>query len=732
MSSPTPAPLIPVKPEPAAPAPLTFPELPGGEQEQPLLHYWLVVQRQLWKIIAVAFVVTLVTAIYVLRLPKEYASTAVVRLDMSSPSASLSNQSNLSSVADAARMLETDRVEATSSSVVIPTILRMQLNRQPGAAVEGSSNPVPDKILRAVTSRISISVPANTYLLNITFRSHSPQQAAAVANTLAQEFINHEFKTRSAALLNLSQYMRGQLNELRARMEQSQLALNQFERSNNIVNPENTTSLLSQNIAELQKEWEGEQEQQRQLEANLQLVKRGDLNALLVSQRGQALQPLIRAEQQQELQLDTLGSYYGQKNYHYLEAKRNLARIRKTIRAEEQNITAQTQAQAQSHAMLVQLTGQQLDLAKLESERFNTKAVQYDFLKQEANTNKSLYDDLLRRLNYADISAGYRSNALRVISPARPNSNPVAPRVALDIGLAAVFSLLIGVFVSITLSNYERTMMDPESVRMALGFPVLGSLPSTRDRTDLVSLQKLPTQSQHRRSSYAEAVLSIRSALLLGSENRFRLLAITSAQPREGKSTTAANLSLAFAHQGMRTVLVDADIRRPTAHQLFGLSNLHGLSTLLQSAGSIQQVVQPAGLEMLHVITAGPSIPNPSDLIATRMGAILEELKSRFDIVVVDTPPLLGFSDTLTISTMADAVVLVIRAGDTAREIARTAIDQLRHVRANFAGIILNAVSPKMSHYYSYYQYHKYYSGDDDNQHETTHQLQGGSNDEAK
>jgi len=644
----------------------------------------------------------LFTGIIVLRIPKEYEGTAIVRVDPSVPVDVVGSQSGNSNGFSMGPQLTTDLKEIVSPAVVTPAILRLGLWKP---AADGDTTNVPPSLVGRVMGGISVSQVRGTYLLDVSYRCTSPSQAAAVANALAEQFIEHEYNTRNSALMSLSQYMREQIKELGQRMEKSQLSLDAFERANNINNPENTSSLLTQQLSSLQQELGQEQAKQWALDANLALVKEGSLDALLVSDRGKALVPLLQAQQQAKLEFDALASKYGPGNYLYQQEQRKLVRINNTVRKEQQHVAAQIKAQAKAEATEVDLTARKLAEVQAQIDQFNRKTVQYQILKHKADSNKIIYDDLLQRVDAADVSAGYHSTALRIVNPAQPSPVPVYPRVKMTLLFAFLLSGFLGVAGAIAASEMDRTLRDPGTVRDTLGIELLGFLPEVQDDTELKALvTSADAQSGVCRTPFAESLLGIRSTLLLReSVAPLRALAVISCQPQEGKTTVAINLAASFAALGKRTVLVDSDLLQPRVHRILDVSNRIGLSSVLLEQARLDDVLRPGPTDQLTVLPAGPPSARARGLIASRIDALVEELKSQFDIVVLDSPPVLGFADTLNVAAAVDELVLVVRAGKTPQEYVQVAMEQLRQVRAPVAGIVLNGVNSQSSPYYHWY-----------------------------
>lgn len=666
-----------------------------------LRRYWAAVQSHWWHIAIFVIITVAVTGFILLRIPKEYKGTATIRIDPSVPVNVVGNQNGNSGGFTIGPQLATDMKEIVSPAVVTPAILNLSLWKP---TANGSTG-VPASLIGRVMGGISVNQVRGTYLLDVSYRCKSPSRAAAVANALAEQFIAHEYETRDNALLSLSQYMRKQIKELGRRMEKSQLSLDEFERSNNISNPEDTSGLLTKQLSFLEQELGQEQAQQRSLDANLALVKEGSLDALLVSDRGKALIPFIQAQQQAKLEFDALASKYGPGNYLYQQEKRKLARINHTVQKEEDHVAAQIKVQAKTEAVEVHLTTQKLAEVQAQLDQLNRETVQYQILKHKATSNQNIYDDLLQRVDAADVSAGYHSTALRIINPAKPDPVPVYPRIKLTLMLAALLAGFLGVVGAVAMGEMDRTIRDPGSVQGTLGVELLGFLPETQNDEQLKSLITAEDEySSIGRNAFAESMLGIRSTLLLGDpDSPVRTAAVISCQPKEGKTTVAMNLAASFAALGKRTVLVDSDLLQPRVHRMLDVSNRVGLSSILQKQANLHETLRPGPINGLSVLPAGPPSVRARELLASQIDRVVNDLKSQFDIVVLDTPPVLGFADTLNVAAAVDALLLVVRAGKTPQEYVQVALEQLRQVRAPVAGIVLNGVKSQAGPYYHWY-----------------------------
>ncbi len=323
-------------------------------------------------------------------------------------------------------------------------------------------------------------------------------------------------------------------------------------------------------------------------------------------------------------------------------------------------------------------------------------------------------------LTYA---SGTAANKLTVIEPALPADDPASPRPLVNLLAAIVVGLLAGIGLAFVRDQLDDSLKTPEQVSTVLGLPTLASIAKMEGLSERDPIYRL-TVAVFPRSSAAESFRMLRTNLEFASvDHPLKLIAVTSAVPGEGKTLVAANLAVAFAQAGYETILVDADLRKPETHKLFGLSNLTGLTNLLRAAdssvgGALQSTVEPK----LRLLASGPLPPNPAELLGSKaMARVVEQLRAAAEIIVFDTPPLQAVTDAAVLGASLDGTVLVAHAGRTGRVAARSALDALRRVDTHVLGVTLNLAGKQWIDAYGYYG-----SPDAEGKPETTEAHAGG------
>ncbi|MCS7026094.1 MAG: polysaccharide biosynthesis tyrosine autokinase [Bryobacteraceae bacterium] len=715
-----------VMPEPyrVAPwmSPVAIPEPEGEEEGAPLSHYFWVFRRHRWKILAFVTLSVLATAVVSTRITPIYESTATVDVDRQTPTGVVGQESTRSNgINDADQFLATQVKLIQSDSVLRPVAQKYQLLRHEGQLDEASGAAAAAGQAPIFLRKLKVNRPSNTYLLLISYRSPDPQLAADVANAVAQSYLEHTYYIRYRSSASLTSFMEKQLEELRAKMEQSSAALLQFERELNVINPEEKTNILSARLIQLNSEYTNAQADRVRKQAAYQSVRNGSLEAAQVSGQGEPLRRLTEKLNEAQERFSEIKAHYGAAHPEYRKAAAHLAEVQRLLEKTKENIIQRVGIEYEEAVNREAMIQKALQETKAEFDRLNARSFEYQALKREAEADKKLYEELVRKIKEAGINASFQNSAIRIADMARPALKPVFPNIKLNLALAFVFSTLLALGAAVVSDALDNTIRDPEHVARTLKTEVVGTLPVVKDwrsrlgpvaqngtGTALVAL----SEGNDAVNGYAEAIRTLRNSILLSDfDRRLRSLLVTSASPGEGKSTIAAHLAATHASQHHRTLLIDGDLRRPSVHKRFGLSSTLGLSNVLLSEISWREaLVKPEGLPELDVLPAGPPSRRAADLIGRGLLELLEEAAKEYDLVVLDAPPLLGFAEPLQMATAVDGVVVVTRAGETSRKAVGAVLATLGRLRANVIGLVLNQVHQELSDSYYYYShYGKYY-----------------------
>lgn len=700
---------------------------PDAAEGLPLSHYFWLFRRNVWRIAIFIVAVTLAVLAWSTQLTPVYEATVSIDVDRQTPTGVIGQESTRALTNDSDQFLATQVKLLQSDSVLRPVVERYKLPLKKPSRFR-LLKPYTEEQQRAapmVLKDLKVSRPPNTYLLQVSYRSPDPKLAADTVNAVAHSYLDHTYNIRHQSSVGLSRFMEKQLEELRLKMESSSAALATFERDLNVINPEDKTNIISARLLQINQEYTAAQADRVRKEAAWRSVEDGSMAAAQVSSQGETMRRLDQRLSEVRQKLSEVQAHYGANHPEHrrslaqvTELERQLAALRASI---QQGVTVEYHEARNREEMLAR----QVQDTKTELDELNARSFGYLNLRREAEADKKLYDELVRRIKEAGINASFQNSSIRIADLARTPLEPVSPNLLVNTALAFLLSLLLAVAGTLALDALDTTLRDPEQVRNSLGVEVLGTLPevkSWRNGIGLARTEESATTTALAHSSragystlggYEESIRTLRNSILLTNFDRnLRSLLVTSAQPAEGKSTVAAHFALTHAMQGGKTLLIDGDMRRPSVHRRFNIENNGGLGAYLQGKAELEQLIQESPLcPQLEILTAGAPSRRPDDWIRGRMDEIVEGLLEKYQFIVLDAPPLLRFAEPLEMAMAVDGVMVVTRAGSTSRKQVANVLDLLGRLRANVLGVVLNQVNKSMSESYSYYGYYgKYYA----------------------
>jgi len=424
------------------------------------------------------------------------------------------------------------------------------------------------------------------------------------------------------------------------------------------------------------------------------------------------------------IQVAELSTQFGPSYPKIAQLNNQLKEIDRQLQSETNKAVDHLKGQYEAALQRENMLRGSFEKQKQEANKLNESAIEYSILKRDLDSNRTLYEGLLEKLKEAGVTAGLRSNNFRIIDAARVPTSPSEPNIPRNLSFALVLGVISGVGLAFLLENMDNTVRTPEQAQVVSGLPSLGMIPlgsksanhgSRGKRLALTaSKEVVETVTQVRpQSQMAESYRALRTSLLLSNLGAPpKVIMVTSARPQEGKTTTSINTAIVLAQKGVRVLLVDADLRRPSIHKTLGMGPRSGLSNVLTGSATLQQTIAASPiLTNLFIMPAGTPPPNPAELLASsNMRDLILELRGMYDHIVIDTPPTLSVTDAVVLSPRADATILVIRSGQTTKQALRRARDILMQVNAHVAGVLLNAVDLTSPDYYYYYEYQGKYS----------------------
>ena len=717
-----------------------------------LLAYWLSLRRHKGAVILFSFLGLGVAVLYTLRqtpIYQAHASIEVLDLNLdflsSRPINAGGDDSNYAALSDIPTQIKLLQSQSLATRVVD------KLSASRPATAEGTSNRVsgwraifrfrPAPISEVTRPRdVRIRASGQTRVIEVYADSESPQYAADYANTLTSEFIDSNVEARWKMSQRTGEWLSRQLDDLRVKLERSEDNLQNYANRAKLMFTSEKNSVSEERMKQLQAELSKVQAERFAAQSKFEMIKSAqpdslpevmgdtslhDIQGKLLELRRQEAELLITFKpkhekvRQVQTQIEPLEAALEMQRGIILERIQNDF---ETVRRRERLLSDEYVAQSQV------VSGEA------------GKSIQYGILKREVDSNRSLYDSMLQKVKETGVTSAMRASNVRVVDPAEVPSRPYKPDTTQNGGIGLLAGLCVGICFVLMRERADHTLQEPGDSQFWLNIPELGIIPRAEagvarrvsygkrqivegsangnsvgpKRTDEVEL----TMWQNKPSMLAECFRSALVSILFSGENgsRPRVIVITSSGPTEGKSTVVSNLGIAMAEVHQKVLVIDADLRKPRMHHIFGLKNDRGLKDLLVSKAPISsllaEVIQETDVPDLYVLTSGSGNEAATSLLySSRMPEVLKILRTQFEAILIDTPPMLQIPDARVLGRIVDRVIMVVRAGKTTRDAAMAARQKFSEDGTLVMGTILNDWDPKWSPggYYGYDN--KYYRG---------------------
>ena len=580
-----------------------------------------------------------------------------------------------------------------------------------------------EQVIALLQDNMEAALPRNSRIATVSFLSADPEMSAKIANAFAEEFIQANLQRRFDSSAYARTFISEQLEEARVRLESSEREVNAYARSAGLIrmrentpgeegeNSGSTSSVTTSSLMQINAAANAAKAERIAAEGRWRAEQAAPLFSSQAVLANPTVQNLMTRKAQLESDLKKNRERYLDDHPSIVQGEAELASVTSQLNQVASNvrnsIRAEFTAAQSSEQRLTAQVGELQGATLAEQDR----AVRYNTLAREADTNRSLYDGLLQRFRELNAAAGIATSNLAIIDRADTPLTPSSPNLFANLALALIAGLVVAGLVVVVRDQLDDLVRIPEDVEEKIQLPLLGIIPKSTEEDPAEALADP-------KSAISEAYGSLRGALLYSTRQGLpKVLLVTSAQPTEGKSTSAFAVASGFARMGRKVLLIDADMRRPSVHSRIGNDNRRGLSSLLVSDDPSGSAVISSGLANLDLVPSGPIPPSPTELLTSpRMALLLEEFAGRYDVVVVDSPPVLGLADAPALSALADGVMFVIESERGRRGALKTALKRLRAVNAVLLGAVLTKFDPdksgnRYSEYYGY-SYYRYEAGE--------------------
>lgn len=691
---------------------------------------WAAIYRNRFPMLAIMVAAMLVGVASVLFSPKVYEARSSVQIDQQIAKV-LGTEDNepVMGGSDADRFLQTqvDILNSRAMARRVSDALGLAANDafltsmgiQPSADVNAGLRL--NLVLDVLQKNLSVDMRRNSRVVGILFRSRDPDLAARVANSYATNFIEGNIQRRYSTTAYSRKFLQNQLGLAQGRLENSEKSLIGYARSARLIDAsagarglngsEGPRSLVTANLVQLNDSFATAEANRLQAQERWEQARNTPLMSLPEVLSNDAVQRLLQRRVELMAELNQLRQRLKPDHPTVMQASAQLNELDQQSRILAESIRSSIRNQYMTAQRQRDAIGAQVSSLKTSTLAEQDRSVQYNILKREVDTNRQLYESLLQRFKELSAEAGVTTNNITVVDNAELPRRPKTPRPLVNMALAMVIGMVLAALYALARERFDDLIRNPRDIEQRLHIPLLGVVPDQFDGLPLVGLRDP-------KSEISEAYHSIRTAIELSS-NRGLLqsLVVTSSSKGEGKSTTSFALARDFAQLGKRVLLVDADLRRPSLHRLFELSQpAIGLSTVLARLTPIADTILPTKENNLSFLPAGPLPPDPANLFAgNAIEHMIASVTADYDLIVLDGPPVLALADATELSSAAMATIFVVEVGSAHFGQVRNAIGRLIRARGNLIGSVVTKYNSKKSGYGVSGDYYRYNYNDDAN-----------------
>jgi capsular exopolysaccharide synthesis family protein len=718
-----------------------------GSEPAGLLQMWQVIANRKWTVISAALLFALAGFLLsLLQAPSYRARVSLEILERSNAplqtkardveEVTFGPDTYLQTRVDLLQSDSLVRAVAARAMVYRDQLVQRQLNWRALLNLPKGAEPAPEDVQKqlqeVVKSNMQVKPSRGTSLVELQYDAPTPELAANLANWIADEFINQDLGVREKAAQRKQEWLGRQLEDVKHKLEDSESRLQRYAQASNLQFMGGKDNLSEEKLKQLEDELSKAQAARIQKQSQYEATQTNPSETITQGAQSGAMRDYQLKLTELRRELADLSALYTPNHFKVKRVQAQIAELEYAMSGEKKDIVGRAKSDYDaSQAIERRLAAAQKAQADLVSNQ-KSKLVQYNVLQREVETNRNLYDAMLQAAREAGVNSALRAENARIVDPASPPVTPYSPKPLINTGAGLVLGLCLGMIFVVADDRVDRTVRSPGILNMHLNVPELGVIPSfsgsvdaPRTATTLLPLGEdgrsqtvLAEQGKGegvQNAMVAEGFRSTLTSILFSGRDGHppRVIVVTSCSPDEGKSTVACNIALAVAEIRQRVLLVGADMRNPRLHLAFGVTNNWGLSDLLRESQPLhgrplEKLALPTPIPGIYVLPSGGRAVSTANLLhSRRMEELMARFRREFDMVLIDTPPMIPFADARVLARHADGVVLVVRAGRTTRDAVQAARQRLAEDGSQLLGTILNDWKAKRDD--SVYYYSKYH-----------------------
>ncbi len=694
----------------------------GYDRLNHLRDHWNILLKRKWWVIGTFLSAVITVGLITFSLTPSYRSASTLQITQDNPASIMGERDPLMAMAgqdSLTRFYETQYLILSSRPMAYRIIESLNLADHPDYQILREQNPekspveINSIIADAFLKKLEVRPKKRSYLVDVAFESDDKRLAQQVPNAIAQEYVKFSMNTRQQSYALIKEWLEKELQQLGSKVEASEAKLYQHGQKKDFLSLEGKDNVIVGKYVDLNMLLTKAQSERAVREAQYRQIKEKGLDAPLIT-NNLLVQKLREEAIAQEAKVSGINKIYDA-NYPQLQAEQaKLTDLRSRLNHEVQRIGVSIEADYEVALRAENLLREAMASQKTQVVDLQNNLVQHHILKRDMQTNEQLYQALLARMKEASVASTMVASNVAMIAPAEVPLKPYKPSKRYNLGLAAFFGLLGGVALAFAVEYFDDSIKTTEELERICRAPVLGVVPLWRQdrKKDLEAKDARFSMLDQPNSMVAEAIRHVRTSVMLSCAGRppGRIM-VTSPNPGEGKTTLSINLAIAIAMSRGKVLLIDGDLRKPSVHRAFHKPGEPGLSNYLSGNAQVSEIVYPTESDNLFFIPAGTVPPNPTELTGSRaFTELLAELQGEFQHLIIDTPPIIGFADARALSSLMDAVLVVIRHHSTTRAAGQLTRQLLLQSHSASIGVVLNMVESRKMGYNGYYKYYDYYN----------------------